>query len=473
MWKLTRINISIYTKHLQNELIMNLLFKIIPVPFQNFLISAYNTYQYKVRHGGKYSEYRKYYQEASVLNESEIKLEQEKRLDKFLKSATHNSKWYSKLFDYKALSDFPILNKTDLINNLNDIATIKESDAIVSLTGGTTGASMKVLYTKENTQERHALLDHFRARYGYNLGKKCAWFSGKSIVTDNNLKKGVCYRDDYINKIRFFSTFHITEANFDTYWAAFWEFSPEYLVGFPSSVYELCLMAQSRGLTFKNKVVAFFPTAETLLPVHREVIASVLGCKIADQYASSEGAPFILECEYGGLHIHPLTGVFEVVDENMKPANEGEILVTSFTTEGTPLIRYRVGDRIKLAPSGVQCKCGSFFPLVESIEGRSTDFILSPSHGKVNLGNISNATKDIKGIVMFQVIQNHTDKVVVDVVSNKEFTSYEQEKFKKALLVRFGSMAVDISLVDNIKKEKSGKFRIVKNNLELKMNSIN
>ena len=36
--------------------------------------------------------------------------------------------------------------------------------------------------------------------------------------------------------------------------------------------------------------------------------------------------------------------MFEVVDENMQPATEGEILVTSFITHGTPLIRYRIGD---------------------------------------------------------------------------------------------------------------------------------
>lgn len=80
------------------------------------------------------------------------------------------------------------------------------------------------------------------------------------------------------------------------------------------------------------------------------------------------------------MHIQPLTGVFEVVDENMQPAQEGEILVTSFTTEGTPLIRYRIGDRITLIPKDKQCACGSCFPLVEKIEGRSTDYIFSPTH---------------------------------------------------------------------------------------------
>lgn len=79
--------------------------------------------------------------------------------------AYSKSKWYSRYSNFQSLNDFPILHKADLINNLKDIATISERDAVVSYTGGTTGASMKVLYTKSNTQERHALLDHFRAEY--------------------------------------------------------------------------------------------------------------------------------------------------------------------------------------------------------------------------------------------------------------------------------------------------------------------
>ena len=440
---------------------------LIPVFIQNILISIYNSLQYKTRHGERYNFYREYYNSFENSTAQEVFIERERRLDRFLKSSVNKSQAYSKFKNYSSLNDFPVLKKEQIIKNLNDYITVNEKDAVVSLTGGTTGASMKVLYTKENTQERHALLDHFRAQYGYKLGEKCAWFSGKNIVTEKDLKKGICYRDDYINKIRFFSTFHITEKNFDVYWGAFCKFAPEYMVGFPSSVYELCSMAAARGLKLENTVKAFFPTAETLLPVHREVIGSVLGCKIADQYASSEGAPFILECEQGGLHIHPLTGVFEVVDENLQPAQEGEILVTSFTTEGTPLIRYRIGDRIKLAPEGAKCACGSCFPLVEKIEGRSTDYILSPTHGKVNLGNISNSTKGVEGIIQFQVIQEAVDSVEVLVVASSAFNEKEENKFIAALAERFGpQLLIKVQTVAGIPKEKSGKFRIVKNLLK-------
>lgn len=447
---------------------MLLILKYTPVIIQNVLISIYNTLQYTVRHSGQYKHYRKYYKSFAGKNYKEIEQEHKHRLDLFLQKSVKTSEWYQKYSGYTSLKDFPVLNKSDIINNLDEIVTIKESESVVSLTGGTTGASMKVLYSKENIQERHAILDNFRAEYGYSLGKKCAWFSGKNIVTQQNINNGICYRDDYINKIRFFSTFHITEANFDVYWNSFCDFSPGFIVGFPSSVYELCLLAQIRGLKLDKKVVAFFPTAETVLPVHRQVISTVLGCTVVDQYASSEGAPFILECKSGRLHIHPLTGVFEVVDENMEHANEGEILVTSFTTEGTPLIRYRIGDRIKLAANDTYCECGSHFPLVDNIEGRSTDYITSPTHGKVNLGNISNSTKGVLGILQFQVIQKKLTEVDILVVASAEYTTIQQTKFIAALTDRFGyEVKINHNIVDELPREKSGKFRIVKNHLSM------
>jgi phenylacetate-CoA ligase len=440
-----------------------LVLKNTPVFVQNIAISLYNTWLYKNRNGGLYRYYRDYFSRFEGAPADEISVEHQRRLDLFLKNSTKNSDYYASVRG-STLGDFPVLEKATLLAALKSISTIPEKNAEISLTGGTTGASMKVFYTKEDIQERHAMLDHFRFQFDHRLGKRTGWFSGKDLTRQKDLDKGICYRDDWINHIRFFSTFHITEQNFDSYWRALTNFAPEYLVGFPSSVFDICMMAKQRGLEFKGVIKAFFPTAETVLPRHREVIGDVLGCPLIDQYASSEGAPFILQCKEGCLHIHPLTGVFEVVDENLEPAREGEILVTSFSTRGTPLIRYRIGDRIKLAPEGEVCTCGSHFPLVEHIDGRSSDFIWSPENGKVNLGNISNCTKDAPGIVCFQVIQSEDLTVDVKLVKGMHFTEDDAKIFFEALRARLGgNMEIYLEYVDEIPREKSGKFRIVKN----------
>lgn len=445
--------------------IQNLILKYAPIIIQNIGISLYNTYLYRQRHTGQYKNHLDFYRNLDITNTDLIHSEKNKRLENFLKFCTSNSPWYSHLKG-KKLSEFPILEKQELIQNIDKICTIEEKEGIISYTGGTTGASMKVVYTYDDMQERFAIKNHFRETFGYSLGKKVAWFSGKSLVRPRDLKSGHVYRDDYINKIRFFSTFHINEENFDAYWSAFLRFKPEFIVGFPSSLYELCYMAKARNLKYSGNIKTFFPTAETVIPKYRHLIKEILGCEVVDQYASSEGAPFILQCSHGSLHIHPLSGVFEVVDENMEPTDEGEILVTSFTTHGTPLIRYRIGDRVKLAPKIFQCGCGSCFPVVEYIDGRTSDFIFSIENGKVNLGNISNCTKGIEGIIAFQATQKETDSVDFSIVSDHKFTAQQQNKFAEALKLRLGNKTrINLHKVDYLPKEKSGKFKIIKNYL--------
>lgn len=443
------------------------LIRLSPHFIQNLAVTLFNVYQYKIRHGGSYSDFREYYKKVDRFLKDELEQEANIKKSDFLTYVINNSEWY-KEEKLDNLDKVKVLEKEDIINNLDKIKTINESEGIVSLTGGTTGASMKVIYTKKDMQERFAILDHFRAQHGYELGKKTAWFSGKNLITQKDISKGICSHYDFINKIRFYSTFLINEKNFDVYWKSLNEFQPEFLVGFPSSVFEICQIAKSRGLKYTGKAKVFFPTAETVLAEHRRVISEVLGCKLVDQYASSEGAPFILECGAGHLHIHPLTGIFEVVDDSLEETQSGQILVTSFTTHGTPLIRYRIGDSITLADSTKQCKCGSIFPLVERIEGRTNDYILSPMNGKVNLGNISNSTKDTKGIVCFQLIQDRLDLLEVKMVVNKDFDNTQELNFIKALRERVGdSIQFSINYVEEIPKEKSGKFRIVKNNLKI------
>jgi phenylacetate-CoA ligase len=438
-----------------------------PMSIQNIAISLYNTNQYRKRHTGIYRSMKEYYEKCRSLSVEEIQREQQRKLADFLKHATTNSPWYA---PYKgmALEDFPILEKKEVIENLDRIATIRENQAIVCLTGGTTGSSMKVLYSPRDMQERFALIDTFRETYGYRLGMKTAWFSGKHLLQERDLSRGTFYRDDYINRIRFFSTFHISHRNFDAYWKAFTDFAPEYIVGIPACVDDLCRMAIERNLQFKGRVKAFFSTAETVLDIQRENLKKVFGCPLIDQYASSEGAPFILQCPHGSLHIHPLSGIFEVVDEYMRPAREGEILVTSFTTYGTPLIRYRINDRIKLAPDDFRCRCGSCFPVVEYIDGRATEFVVSVDGVRIFIGNICNSTKGVEGIHCFQISQQSREEIIVKMVCSRKFDVIQELKFKNALRQRLGEdMSIIIEKVPEIPKERSGKFRILKNSLSL------
>ncbi|SHK35033.1 phenylacetate--CoA ligase family protein [Epilithonimonas mollis] len=447
------------------------LYQILPDFLQGFLISMFNYLAYKDRYGNNYRKYRLEFLKNRKLSLDDLMKIQKERFRKFLSHSKKESGFYSQyqLVDLDDINLLPIVSKEDLRKKIDQVYTIPKKKGIVSKTGGTTGKSLEVLFTKDNMQERFAMLDDFRARFGYELGKKTAWFSGKNLLTKTDVKKNRFWKTDLFYKVRYYSTFHIKEEYLKCYVQDLIKFSPEYIVGFPSSILEIAKFGIKNNYIFpENTVKAVFPTAETVTREMRDVIGRFFKTKLYDQYASSEGAPFIFECKNENLHLEMQSGIFEVLDHTNKPAKSGRLIITSFTTDGTPLVRYDIGDSITLEDSHKKCDCGNHNPLVKEVLGRIDDFIFSPENGKINLGNVSNTLKDTKGIIKFQVIQNHIDKIEILVVKDSLLFNEKVETiFLKNWYDRVGTnMEINLTYVENIPVEKSGKFRIVKNNIK-------
>ncbi len=191
-----------------------------------------------------------------------------------------------------------------------------------------------------------------------------------------------------------YSSFHITEKNIPYYVKSLNKFRPDAIDGFFTCMCDVASYIERHNIPLKFRPVAVFPTSETLTQSGRDLLERVFGCKVYDQYASSEGAPFVTECKDQKLHIELATGVFEHLSED-----DTEILVTSFTTYGTPLIRYRIGDRMEFdAPDG--CSCGMSGPLVRQIQGRRLDFLYTPDGAKINAGNVANLLKNLPNVII-------------------------------------------------------------------------
>jgi len=450
------------------------LYKKMPGFLKDCLVTMYDYLQYRKRHGGRY----KYWYDEAVrqkkLSLNELKQLQKKKLSDFIAFAQSNSPYYKKILPdihpqgdiFSYYETISIQSKEDVRSNINDIYTVDAGDAIISKTGGTTGKSLEVRYTHDDMQQRQATLDLFRAEHGYKLGKKVAWFSGKAILTDKDVQKKRYWRYDWLYKIRYYSTFHISPRSVKQYIDDLNRFQPEFLVGFPSSMYEIAKWGIDNNYHLHYNAKTIFPTAETIVEHEKAALKQFFGAEVRNQYASSEGAPFILECPKGNLHIDLLSGYIEVLDNNGMPAQQGDLVFTSFQTHGTPLIRYAIKDKLTL--SDRTCDCGNHNPLAESIEGRINDFIYSEERGKINLGNVSNCVKYVTGVVKFQIIQDRKDAIEVYIVKDESYGDKDEEMFRHELVERLGHH-VDISFFykDDIARESSGKYRIIKNSLQL------
>lgn len=440
---------------------------------QNLFVTGYNIKAYKKRHGGNYKKYFKILHNNRDLSLTQLQSIQQERFINFLNASKKRSKFYQEypIVSLDNISILPIVKKEDLRKKINEVYTIDKKNSIVSKTGGTTGKSLEVLFTKKNMQERFALMDYHKQQFGYKLGKKTAWFSGKSLLSKRDLIKKRFWKTDYLNKVRYYSTFHIKEEYLSFYLENLIKYKPEYLVGFPSTMVAIAEYGVEKKYDFPEKTIkAIFPTAETLSKSSRNILQVFFKTNVYDQYASSEGAPFIFECKNHRLHLELQSGVFEVLDSNNNQSNKGRLVTTSFTTEGTPLIRYDIGDKLEL--SDETCSCGNNNPLVDKILGRIDDFIYSPENGKINLGNISNILKGTKGIKKFQVHQNQINKLEILIsVDQKIYDKSIEKKFLLNWRERVGKkMQLQLCHVDDIPVEKSGKYRMVKNHIKHKLN---
>lgn len=420
---------------------------------------------FKQRYGARYKEsYLKYINKDYSDSLANVN-EQNKLLKEFVKFSVEHSAFYRDFYknvdveNFNGLSDLhllPILTKEMLRTNISSIRTIKKNDGVSSFTGGTTGKSLEVVFTLDDFQERMAYLDAFKFKVGVEPMKaKKATFSGREII--KNVTNNIFWRDNKAYNQRLYSTFHLKPEYIKYYVSDMNDYQPEVINGFVSAIYEVSKWILEHNIVLTFTPSAIFTTSETLLPHHRATIERAFKCKIYNQYASAEGAPFVTQCVMGELHYNLDTGVIETL------ADTNSVLVTSFTSHGTPLIRYDIGDQI-IFKDGV-CKCGSAHPLVSEISGRAVDFLYGLNGEKVSLSHLADVIKGLPNCVRnIQFIQPSKKdiNVLIEVDENIYERSHEQ-KMLDALRFRFGSSTnITISVVDNIEREKSGKFRLIK-----------
>lgn len=444
-----------------------------PIFFQNVMVSISGYQRNSKRYGKDYYEHRRFLKDFDMWPLHKKKEFQNKELTSFVNYTFNNSKFYKELYNridisriqkVEDLKILPIVDKEMIRENINDIVTISPKGGIEEHTGGTTGKSLTVLGSVKDSMKRMAMLDHFKSRVGFeNRKMRRATFNGKHIVPPTQKQK-IFWRYNKATKQMIYSSFHLSEENMEYYVKSLNKFKPAAIDGFFMSMCDIASYIERHNLQLEFTPVAIFPTSETLTKSGRELLERVFKCKVFDQYASSEGAPFVTECIHQKLHIELSTGVFEYFEEENQ-----EILVTSFSTHGTPLIRYKIGDAMDFETTTTTCDCGIESPKVISIQGRKLDFLYTSDGAKINGGNIANLFKNIpNALIRAQTIQNQIGevKILLEVDKNLYKKEYD-ELLKNEFLHKFGhNTKIIIEHVNEIPRESSGKFRMIKNNVK-------
>lgn len=149
----------------------------------------------------------------------------------------------------------------------------------------------------------------------------------------------------------------------------------------PSYSMYLAEAIEEAGLRDKIRLKSGVFGAEPWTEDMRHAIENSLGIKAFDVYGLSEimgpGVSYECECQ-NGMHVNEDMFVPEIIDpdtgEVLPEGAQGELVFTTLTKEGFPVIRYRTRDICSL--NYEQCECGRTFVRMNKPTGRSDDMMI-------------------------------------------------------------------------------------------------
>lgn len=223
-------------------------------------------------------------------------------------------------------------------------------------------------------------------------------------------------------------------------------------------------MFRSNNLEMMNVKVVMV-TAEKLNDYQRENIEDYFGCKVFDYYGSTEQSVYIYKPTTSNSYfVSNVTGYVEVRKEDGTLAHrgeEGQILITSFTSHFTPLVRYEIGDRC-VVKDVFQLEDGSLQYEISEIIGRNEESFATKD-GRI-VSRFSLVLKflpyTVKAAQLF--LSEKSDVIVVKYRAEKDMSLADFDAFVKKMN-HFVGLGYDYKFtkVEELESTKLGKVRTV------------
>lgn len=143
------------------------------------------------------------------------------------------------------------------------------------------------------------------------------------------------------------------------------------LVGLPVQVLSLARHARAR---LGRRLSAVLLSADRVPRAVSRAVEAAFGCPVFGHYGLTEtGLGGGVECAARhGYHLREADLLFEVVDpatgQPLPDGQEGEVVLTTLTRQGMPLIRYRTGDAAAFLTE--PCPCGTVLRRLGPVAGR-------------------------------------------------------------------------------------------------------
>lgn len=244
-------------------------------------------------------------------------------------------------------------------------------------------------------------------------------------------------------------------------------FRPVVLEANPSLLVRLAWWAlENKQKLYSPPVILF--TYEFISQIHLNAIRQVFSSPLISSYGSTETGFVFMQCEARLLHqnidfchvdFHPLAA-------RHGGPELGRILVTTFNNPWNSIIRFDMGDLIRLHPKG-NCACGrNEGMLVEAIEGRVANATFTTQGNLVTTMAIDSVLAGIPAIRDYHFVQHSPKKYELQLLlaDNSKEVLYQT---RQALASLYGDDGeYDLIVVSGILPGPSGKFRRTQTNFE-------
>jgi phenylacetate-CoA ligase len=368
----------------------------------------------------------------------------------------------SQLRELGDLANLPFLTKALIRSNTealkaDDAATLQRYN-----TGGSSGEPLVFYIGKARVS--HDVAAKWRATrwWGVDIGdpEVVLWGSPIELGSQDRMR----LLRDRVLRTKLLPAFDMSIANLDRFVAEIRARRPRMLFGYPSALAKVAAHAKTRGQRLDDLgICVAFVTSEMLYEHQREIIGAAFGCRVANGYGGRDAGFIAHECPKGGMHISAEDLIVEIVGPDGEPVEDGrpgEIVVTHLATRDFPFIRYRTGDVGGLAQR--LCPCGRSLPLLEEIQGRSTDFVIAADGTVMHGLALIYILRDLPQIASFKIVQESRQRILVKIVAGADLPATLEAHIRQGFQARLGAgVEIAIERVDMIEPERSGKFRYV------------
>ena len=426
-----------------------------------------------------------------AMSRSQIEALQTSRLQEILTFAKAHAPWYEKRFkdidthnfELSNLSQLPMMNKRDLMDNWDGIVTdqsVKLDEASSFLmhetgydlfhghhlfaSGGSSGRRGMFVWGADELATCLASVYRYQYRDEYQMASPYERFLVASVAATKpvHLSETVLALPVIPNM----QSVALSALDpIDVLVKSLNDCQPTHLNGYPSVIARLALQAIKGRLNISPQriLVGAEPLLSNMIYSIKEAWPHVI---INNNWGSTDAGIHAIACDYSNefLHLNEDLVIVEPVDEHNRPVLAGQrsekVLVTNLYRKSLPIFRYEMDDRILMIEE--PCACGAKFKLIGAIDGRKEDDFI---YDKVTV--IAEVFENIimlePGIDEYQVFQT-VKGADIFIVPERHF-NIDKDKMKKALESQFKTLgiaepSVQIHLVEQLKRHpETGKLK--------------